>query len=100
METKENNAIHRAKTWELAGFALNNIATNAYMWEMTFISYFLTGFVGVAVVLASSIVTIMRVWDGITDPFVGYIIDKTDGKFGKNRPFIIIGQIDGVKFFL
>lgn len=93
METKENNAIHRAKTWELAGFALNNIATNAYMWEMTFISYFLTGFVGVAVVLASSIVTIMRVWDGITDPFVGYIIDKTDGKFGKNRPFIIIGQI-------
>lgn len=44
---------------------------------MTFISYFLIGYVGVAVVLASSIVTIMRIWDGVTDPFVGYIIGYT-----------------------
>lgn len=93
METKNNNGIHRAKVWELAGFALNNVATNAYMWQMTFIAYFLTGFVGVGVVLASSIVTVMRIWDGVTDPFVGYIVDKTDGKFGKNRPFIVLGQI-------
>lgn len=60
---------------------------------MTFIAYFLTRFVGVAVVLASSIVTIMRIWDSVTDPFVGFIVDKTDGKLGKNRQFIIIGQI-------
>ena len=44
-------------------------------------------------VLAGSIVTIMRVWDGVTDPFVGYIVDKTNGKFGKNRPFIVAGQV-------
>ncbi len=93
MNNNSNNAIHRAKVWQLAGFALNNVSTNAYMWMMTFLSYFLTGFVGVAVVLASSVITAMRIWDGVTDPFVGYIVDKTDGKLGKNRPFIIIGQL-------
>ena len=93
MSGTTNNAIHRAKTWQIAGFALNNVSTNLYMWMMTFIAYYLQGFIGVATVLATSYVTIMRVWDGITDPFAGYIIDKTNGKMGKNRPFILLGQI-------
>lgn len=34
----------------------------------------------------------MRIWDGITDPVIGFVVDKSKGKFGKNRPFILIGQ--------
>lgn len=74
-------------------YALNNTSTNTYMVVVGYISYFLIGIVGLASVLAGSIVTIMRVWDGVTDPFVGMMVDKTNGKFGKNRPFIVIGQI-------
>ena len=89
----QNGGIHKAKPWQLFGFSLNNVATNMYLWQMTFISYFLTGMIGVGVVVASSLVTIMRIWDGVTDPFIGYIVDKTNGRFGKNRPFVVIGQI-------
>lgn len=89
----EENGIHRAKTWEIAFYAMNNVSTNAYMMLVSYISYFLIGIVGVGAVLAGSLVTIMRVWDGVTDPFVGFVVDKTNGKFGKNRPFIVIGQI-------
>ena len=63
------------------------------MMLMSYISYYLIGIVGVGAVLAGSFVTIMRIWDGVTDPFVGYFVDKTNSKFGKNRPFIVIGQI-------
>lgn len=89
----EENGIHRAKTWEIAFYAANNVSTNTYLMLVSYISYFLVGIVGVGVVLAGSIITIMRVWDGVTDPFVGFIVDKTNGKFGKNRPFMVIGQI-------
>ena len=89
----EENGIHRAKMWEIMMYALNNTSTNTYMLVVGYISYFLIGIVGLASVLAGSIVTIMRVWDGVTDPFVGMMVDKTNGKFGKNRPFIVIGQI-------
>ena len=89
----EENGIHRAKMWEIMMYALNNTSTNTYMVVVGYISYFLIGIVGLASVLAGSIVTIMRVWDGVTDPFVGMMVDKTNGKFGKNRPFIVIGQI-------
>ncbi len=92
----EENGVHRAKLWEIGFYALNNTSTNTYMMLVSSISYFLIGIVGVGVVLAGSIVTIMRVWDGVTDPFVGYIVDKTNGKFGKNRPFIVAGQ--GIMF--
>ena len=87
------NGIHRAKTWEIGFFSLNNMSTNLYMLLMNSISYYLVGIVGIGVVLAGSIVTIMRVWDGVTDPFVGMIVDKTNTKFGKNRPFIVIGNV-------
>ena len=91
--TVANNGIHRAKLWQIGGFALNNTATNLWMFYMNFIAYYLTGFVGVGVVVASTLITTMRIWDGVTDPFIGYLVDKTNTKFGKNRPFMVIGNI-------
>lgn len=89
----ENKGIHRAKTWQMALFALNNTSTNLWLVLLNFVAYYLTGYVGVAVVLATSIMTFMRIWDAITDPIVGYLVDKTDGKFGKNRPFMAVGNV-------
>ncbi len=89
----EEGGIHRAHIWEIGFYTLNNTSTNSYMVLMMSISYFLVGIVGVLTVLAGTLVTVMRVWDGVTDPFVGLVIDKTNSKFGKNRPFIVIGQV-------
>lgn len=86
------NGIHRVPLWRIAGFSLNNQATNFYMMLMTMVSYYLTGFVGVLVITASSFSAVMRIWDGVTDPIIGYVVDKTNGKWGKNRPFMVIGN--------
>ncbi len=91
--TKTEGSIHRAKIWEIGFYALNNTSTNLYMMIFMYVSYFLVGIVGVGVVLAGSITTIMRMWDGVTDPVIGFIVDKTNTGFGKNRPFIIIGDL-------
>lgn len=89
----EKTGIHRAKSWEIAFYAMNNASTNLYMMAFMYVTYYLTGVIGVAVVLAGTLTTLLRVWDGVTDPIIGYVVDKTNGKFGKNRPFIVIGQI-------
>lgn len=85
--------IHRAKIWEIGLYALNNTSTNIYMFAFMYINYFLTGFVGISVVLAGTISTLLRMWDGVTDPFIGVLIDKTNTKWGKNRPFLVLGNI-------
>ena len=92
-DLKHTNGIHRAHTWEIGLYALNNTSTNLYLTMVGYIAYFLAGIVGVTTVLAGSIITIMRIWDGVTDPFVGYLVDKTNTKFGKNRPYIVIGNV-------
>lgn len=89
----EHNGIHRVPLWRIAGYALNNTATNVYLMMMNYATYYLMGWVGVGMMVASSLTMMMRMWDGVTDPFIGFMVDKTNGKFGKNRPFIAIGQI-------
>ena len=80
-------------TWRLGLFALNNTATNLYMLTMGYVSMYATGIGGLLVTVVGFILTAMRIFDGITDPVVGFLIDKTDGKFGKFRPFIVAGNI-------
>lgn len=89
---QREGGIHRVPLWRIGGFALNNTATNLYLVMMGYVSYYLGGFVGMITVLASSFSMIMRLWDGVTDPFIGFLVDKTNTKFGKNRPFMVIGN--------
>ena len=91
---KENNGINRAKFYQLALFPMNNGATNVYfVLILSYIATFGNKVLGIAMVFASFMVTGMRVFDAITDPIIGAIIDKTDGKFGKFRPFMVIGNL-------
>jgi Na+/melibiose symporter-like transporter len=88
-----NQQYNKAKLWEIGFFALNNTATNLYMFILAFVSYYAAGVAGIAVVVVSTILMSMRIWDGVTDPIIGFLVDKTEGKFGKFRPYMVIGNI-------
>ena len=88
-----NQQYNKAKLWEIGFFALNNTATNLYMFILAFVSYYAAGVAGIAVVVVSTILMSMRIWDGVTDPIIGFMVDKTQGKFGKFRPYMVIGNI-------
>ena len=90
----EKNGVNRAKLYQLALFPMNNGATNVYfVLILSYIATFGNKVLGLAMVFASFMVTGMRVFDAITDPIIGAIMDKTDGKFGKFRPFMVIGNV-------
>lgn len=36
---------------------------------------------------------ITKIFDGITDLIVGFLIDKTNTRWGKSRPWILFGAI-------
>ena len=90
INTIESN---KAKMWQIALFSLNNTSTNLFLAMMGYVSYYANGIAGLGVVLISFILTAMRVFDGVTDPFIGYFIDKTNGKYGKFRPYIVLGYL-------
>ena len=91
---QENNGLNRAKFYQLALFPMNNGATNVYfVLILSYIATFGNKVLALAMVFASFMVTGMRVFDAITDPIIGAIMDKTDGKFGKFRPFMVLGNV-------
>jgi melibiose permease/lactose/raffinose/galactose permease len=43
----------------------------------------------------TGILTILRVFDAVNDPFMGYLVDNTNTRFGKFKPWIALGGLFG-----
>lgn len=69
------------------------IAVNIYISFTGYISYYLTSIVGFSVIIAGSFITIFRIWDAFTDVGIGIVVDSTNSKWGKFRPYMVIGGI-------
>lgn len=92
-EEQKEILYNDAKLWQIAFFSLNNGTTNLYLALMAYVSYYANSVAGFGVVLISLLLTGMKVFDGITDPIIGFLLDKTNGRFGKFRPFLLLGNI-------
>lgn len=92
----ENNSatkLNRAKPYQLILFPMNNGATNVYyILTLNFIAYYANGVLGLALMFATTMVTVMRLFDAVTDPIIGALMDRTVTRFGKFRPFMLIGN--------
>ncbi len=48
---------------------------------------------GVNPALVGLVLTIMRLWDAVTDPLMGNISDNTRTRWGRRRPYMLIGGV-------
>ena len=86
------DGLNRAKLYQLVLFPLNNGATNVYfVLILSYVAQFGSSVLQLGI-YASLMVTIMRVFDAITDPIIGALMDRTSTRIGKFRPFMIIGS--------
>ena len=93
-EKKSSGAVNRAKPYQLVLFPLNNGATNVYyVLVLSYIATFGSKVLALSMIFASVMVTGMRLFDAVTDPIIGALMDRTNGKFGKFRPFMVIGNL-------
>lgn len=69
----------------IAGFGQNLIFG---LWS-NYMLVFYTDIFGIAAGTASIIMLLTRVWDGINDPMMGSIADRTRTKWGRYRPWLL-----------
>ncbi len=60
---------------------------------------FLTDVVKLTPALAGTIVLISRIWDAVSDPLMGVITDNTRSKYGRRRPYILLGSFGIIAAF-
>ncbi len=76
------------------GFGVCDLGGNIFFTAMGFWTLnFLTDTVGLSAALAGLAVMVGRVWDGISDPLMGYISDRTRSPWGRRRPYLLFGAL-------
>lgn len=106
-DNAENNGFHKSVTSKKLDFKTKlaygagdlgpaitgNIATFYMM-------FFFTNVAGIPAGLAGSILMIGKIWDGINDPMVGMLTDKTQSRrWGRRLPWLLYGAIPFAFFF-
>ena len=84
------------------GYGIGAIGLDlSYGMFYSYLSYYLSSVLGLEEGFLLLITPLARIWDGINDPMMGTIVDNTRTKFGKYRPWILIGAIcNAVVLFL
>lgn len=83
-------------------WASGSFATGALFNAMAlFALFYMTTFLGIGPALAGTIILVTRVYDGIIDPLIGAISDRTNHIWGPRRIYLLIGALGlGISFAL
>ena len=80
------------KWYNKIGYGSGDIAGNVvYALLSAFVMIFLTDTVGMNAGVVGTLIAISKLFDGVSDIFFGSLIDKTNTKMGKARPWMLYG---------
>ena len=87
---------------EKASYGLGAVGKDmVYMLSASYVLYYFQDVMGVSAVAMGIILLIARVFDAFNDPIMGVIVAKTQTKWGKFRPWLMIGTLtNAVLLFL
>ena len=55
----------------------------------TFLTLFYTDYMGISAAVIGTIMLLSRIFDGVSDVIMGYIVSHTKSKYGQSRPWIL-----------
>ena len=58
-----------------------------------YLMFYITDVLHLSPAFAGVLLFVARVWDAINDPMMGMIVDNTKTRFGKFRPWLVIGTV-------
>jgi len=60
---------------------------------MTYLLYFYTDVFGLSAAAAGGVFLVARIVDAITDPMMGMIAERTSSRWGRLRPYLLLGAV-------
>ena len=91
----QNTAIleeGRLPLWRRLCYGCTDVGGNfAFSMVSSYLTVFYTDVVGLTPAVISIIMLIARIWDGVNDPMMGIIAEKTRSRWGRYRPYLLFG---------
>lgn len=78
----------------ILGYGVGDFAFNlSFTFCSLFLLYFYTDVLGMPGTTAGLIIMVALVWEGITDPLVGVMANRTHSRWGRYRPYLLLGAV-------
>uniref|UniRef100_UPI0040482EEF MFS transporter n=1 Tax=Polaribacter sp. TaxID=1920175 RepID=UPI0040482EEF len=91
----------RVSLGQKAAFGSGHLVLNLLPGALAVFMFFLVTAYGMDPFLAGLLGGLPRIFDALTDPIMGFISDNTKSKWGRRRPYILVGAIlSGILFAL
>lgn len=85
-------SVNKLSKKTLFAYGCGDFASNlCWTFIGSYLSIFYTDVVGMAPAVASAIMLIAKIWDGVNDPMFGAIAERTHTSKGRFRPYIFYG---------
>ena len=80
--------------FEKLGYGSGDLAANLlfHTWNLFLLKFYVDVF-GISATAAATMFAVTRILDIVTDPMVGLLADRTRTKWGRYRPWILLGSI-------
>ncbi len=79
---------------EKIGYGLGDLGFNFYWANISgFLLYFYTDVFGISAAAAGTMFLVTKIVDAFTDPIMGGISDRTKSRWGKYRPYLLLGGL-------
>jgi GPH family glycoside/pentoside/hexuronide:cation symporter len=76
------------------GFAVGDYACNLYWQSVSlFLLFYYTDAVGLSAGTAGLIYMVASIWDGMIDPVMGAVAERTRSRWGRYRPYLLFGAL-------
>ena len=92
--TQEKRLLRRNKwAYSVGGIGRDMIYQLIATFFITYIQYSGLGLTAAQFSVIGVLLVVGRIWDAVNDPFMGSIVENTHSRWGKFRPWILIGAL-------
>ena len=82
-------SVGRIVSYGAGDFAFNL----SFAFSSLFLLYFYTDVLGISAGTAGLIMMVALIWDGVADPIIGAIANRTRTRWGRYRPYLLFGAV-------
>ncbi|MEH0194205.1 MFS transporter [Caulobacter sp. CCNWLY153] len=82
-------SVGRIVSYGAGDFAFNL----SFAFSSLFLLYFYTDVLGISAATAGLIMMAALIWDGVADPIIGAIANRTRTRWGRYRPYLLFGAV-------
>jgi glucuronide carrier protein len=79
---------------EYAGYAAGEVGNNlTFQMVAAFVLVYYTDVAAIPAAAAGTLLLVARLWGGFTDLLAGHLVDRTSTRWGKFRPYLLLGSV-------